>query len=361
MFYSRLTRVLLGAVLPGLPGMFTMGASVRADGPPCDSPYDPYAVSDAALQTCGIQKFPLDHVDVLPGGGKAFVYNIGGDVRTYKVPPAGFDALAATPEQLREYDLPARPAGGAQLSDWTQMMGSVHYLAPPPALLMLPVEALPNQSANSSPSPNWSGYEATGQTYNYVNGQWNELQALSTPCSNNEVVTWVGMGGDHGSQTLTQAGTGDNVSGLGQHQAWSEVLPKEPGIVPVYGLYAHAGYRFTVDIQRGASPYNTFYMYDSYSNNSASFEDNQTAFDGSTAEFIVERPYNTVGKYLYQLTNFSYVTWLYAGFQNNGTLPIGSYPNHSITMQNASSATLASPDSLYNSGQQFNDNYKNCG
>jgi len=363
MFRTKFLTALLGVALLSIPARVTGIGLAGAAGPSCDSSFDPYTVSDAVLQACGIQKFALQSVETLPDGGKAYVYQIDGDVRTYKVPPPRFDALNATAAQLAEYDFPPRPTSGPELSSWRSMMGRVHIVQPPPALIMLPVEALPNSSPSSTPSANWSGYEATGQTYNYINGQWNELQALSTPCNNNEVVTWVGMGGDYGSQTLVQAGTGVNVSGLGQHQAWSEVLPKEQGLVPVLGLYAHAGYRFTVDIQRGVSPYNTFYLYDSYSGNGASFEDNQIAFDGSTAEFIVERPYNNRGKYFYQLTNFDWMTWMYAVFANNGTQQIGNYPNHSIEMRNngGTGTLLAQPDGLYNSGSQFDDFYKACG
>lgn len=107
--------------------------------PDCNSSYNPYDYTPAALQECGVKTFPLTSVTDLPGGGATYNYDMGhGVVAHMTMPPAGFDALTASDAQLAEYGFPARPTDPAQLATWEQAMSHVTVAAPPPFLVELP-------------------------------------------------------------------------------------------------------------------------------------------------------------------------------------------------------------------------------
>ncbi|HYM95780.1 MAG TPA: G1 family glutamic endopeptidase [Candidatus Sulfotelmatobacter sp.] len=230
------------------------------------------------------------------------------------------------------------------------------------ALLPITVEPYGGVTANTTRYYNWSGYVATSSSrsaYSSAETVYNEPQALSTPCSNNAAVTWAGLGG-YTTGTLAQDGTGINTPGLGQHQAWSEILPDQPYIQP-QPLYGHAGYGFIAEVNLlgGGGGFN-FYMYDRYTGYGLSYQEFTNSYDASSADFIVERPtYN--GKWM-NLTNFAYLNFLDAWV--NGNQPsngVGHYPNDNVNMvNNANTYIMAQPGGLSNNGQTFTDYYKNC-
>jgi hypothetical protein len=93
-----------------------------------------------------------------------------------------------------------------------------------PAANMLRPHAGPASHATST---NWSGYVATGSTYNSVSSSWTEPTAT---CSSGDQFSsfWVGLDGD-GSNTVEQTGSeADCQGGTPQYFAWYEIFPSAP-------------------------------------------------------------------------------------------------------------------------------------
>jgi hypothetical protein len=154
------------------------------------------------------------------------------------------------------------------------------------------------------------------------------------------MLTWAGIG--LGAQSaLAQAGTSVDTPGIGQYQGWYEVLPDQTtlNLLPLSGA---GGWRFEADITRYSGYYH-FYVYDSFSGNWLGFNVPTSSYDGSHADFIVERPL-TNGSLL-NLTNFN--TEQFNDAWVNGSNPIGNYPNAPISMYNGANL-LASATSLSN-------------
>ncbi len=318
----------------------------------CSASFDVYKVSVAVLQGCGFRTFPLQATQPLSDGGAEYVYIADGLKTVYPVPPAGLDLASATDEQLSLYGLPARPSDALALAEWRSEMGRLHILPPPPFLVEIRARA-------DITATNWSGYvaqSASSTAYTQAEIKYNEPQALSTPCANNSATTFAGLGGF--SNKLAQDGTGINTPGLGQHQAWSEVLPDQSGIRPQQ-LYGHAGYAFIAEVNRlGSGGGFNFYMHDTYSGSGVVFQVSSNNYDGRNADFIVERPY--YGGSPRNLTNYSYINVLDAWV--NGTAPsngVGNYTHSAVNMYNGPDL-LAYPGALSNSGQTFTDYYVAC-
>jgi hypothetical protein len=286
-----------------------------------------------------------------------YEYNVDGLETIFKVPPIGFNPLSASTDQLASYGFPPRPTTPNELALWMKMGSNFHSITPPAFL------AEAHTSASSS--QNWSGYlsgNASSGTYYSAEGYWNELQALSTTCPGNTVLTWAGLGGwiPSGSHYLGQDGTAVNVSGVGQHQAWYEIVPKNGAIVPV-NLYAHAGYGFVALTFYHSQGYYEFYMYDYYSGQGTDFTVTTGDYDGMTADFIVERGQSGSG--YTPLTNFSYLTykdaWVNGNSSGNG---VGYYNPNNILMwaqPNGGGDLLAQPTGLTNN-LLFTVTWENC-
>ena len=157
---------------------------------------------------------------------------------------------------------------------------------------------------------------------------------------------------------MAQGGTGLNTPGLGQHQAWYEVLPDQPNLQAL-NLYGRAGYGFAEFTSWHGGLY-SFYFQDYYSGSYISFDYYTSSYNGANADFIVERAQNN-GVPL-NLTNYSYVNYRSAFVNSYGT-GVGQYPNAKIAMWSHANGTgnlLAYADPLTNSGQSFVDHYAYC-
>jgi hypothetical protein len=118
-------------------------------------------------------------------------------------PPAGFNPLTATDEQLKCYGFPQRPQSGSHaLALWTKAMsGAKHWV--------------PGRSAGEGHVPytvyygTWGGYVAQGAnnstTFKEVQGFWTQ-QATNATRDGHHIGDWVGLGG-FTSASLIQAGT----------------------------------------------------------------------------------------------------------------------------------------------------------
>ncbi len=245
---------------------------------------------------------------------------------TYVVPPQGLDFSSASAAELAEYGIPPAPSDPSALSDWQDMIAHLHLVTPPPSLAATSITNVTN------PSNVWSGYEAyssSSTAYNLVEGQYNEPQALSTPCAGNAATTWAGLGGD-GSQDLAQDGTAINAPGLGQHQAWSEVLPDQPYSI-AQPLSGHPGWRFYAEVNHISGGFH-MYLYDSESGDGTAFTVHSNNYSGKTADFIVERP--IVNHAPVPLTNYAYINYIQTYVNNiSSSSGVGAYPHSPITME----------------------------
>jgi hypothetical protein len=313
----RIVALVLPAAIVLVLGPFTQANSATAgrlrqvDRPViCSTSFNPYTQLVSVLRACGDRIEWLQHVTALPGGGKAYSY---GDYTTL-VPPAGFNVLNASDEQLSEYGFPTRKQLG---SGWYDVMRHVRSFAQPTPYLVedpnaqmgLPVPAATARLASSTYYDylNWAGYVVDNHQYTEVTATWIEPR-MAGGCSNDDFSQWVGMGGFNGSGDLGQDGTAFNEQGIGQHQGWIETIENNDNspAVPVE-VWAHPGYGFYAstlwDAAQGKFYY---YMEDYYTGRTSSNESRVVSADQSSVEVISERTH--AGSGWAELTNFQVVT-----------------------------------------------------
>lgn len=83
---------------------------------------------------------PLTPVDIraLPDGGTDYVYDTDGDgigETRVPIPPADFDRLTATDQQIERYGLPPRPTDPESLARWRDTVGRGRNAGPGLAIL----------------------------------------------------------------------------------------------------------------------------------------------------------------------------------------------------------------------------------
>jgi hypothetical protein len=237
-------------------------------------------------------------------------------------------------------------------------MRNLHLIAPPPFLvadnrIRIGRGLARGQSrirrANSS---NWAGNYANGHSnYGFVHASWAE-PAIDTSCARSDVAMWVGLGGVAHTGTLAQDGTAFGAPGIGDHQAWFEILPAFP--VPV-NVTATRGKSFDAytsrETQGGRAGYVFFLKNDSTGAGVSPFVAS-SSYDGNTADVITERTEN--------LKNFDpfMITEADAAFGGTDHL-FGSSLPHVGTFMFGKSRELAFPGSINGSGG-WSMNYKNC-
>jgi len=98
-------------------------------------------------------------------------------------------------------------------------------------------------------SYNWSGYaqsDADG-TYTAVTDTWTVPTVNTAVAGDQYSADWVGIGG-FSDGTLVQAGTeADNINGVAQYDAWTEVLPAPENVLPK--LVVHPGDEIQTTVQ----------------------------------------------------------------------------------------------------------------
>jgi hypothetical protein len=356
---SRRSKILLAsagaaAVIPLLSAAASPAATSISD---CGSSFDPYQYTPSALAACGYATFPQVAVNAMAGGGSSYDYQLddGGTVRFY-VPPASFDPSTATDAQLDEYGFPPRPTDPDALSQWNTEMNGYQGVDPPPSFL---TES--NVVNDTVYYQNWSGYAVTEPqgTFTHAEAVFVEPTFGSSRCSTNMESTWAGIGGfNPNTVNLAQNGTAHNEPGIGNHQAWWEILPGRA--FPVAGFGGRAGYWFDASTRKITGGFR-FYFFDYYSGKAKAFDVTKAGgygYDGSSAEAIAERP--SVNGVLQNLSNFGTLTFISARANGNGFNTFD--PNghrHGIHMQTNSGHDLADPSGIGTSGQ-FTDTQHNC-
>lgn len=339
------SKRLLGAVAGialGLATGLVRVSPLSAAAPGC--PSDVFAATRTELAACGVVTYPLIATERLTDGGYRYLYRVGRQEAYYLIPPESFVPRSATAAQLSEYGIPTKPENPSLVAHWTQMVSNMHFVPAPPYLAETSVHAVDYT--------NWSGYYASG-SFTSSEGDWNE-PSLGSSCTNNGEATWTGLGAVN-SGNLGQDGTimGSNIPGLNQHQAWTEILPAGAF---AQNLYATVGQGF--DAQTSwSSPFYHFYLHNDYTGGTVSFYSSASSFDGSTADFIAERP--AVSGSLDNLSNFGTLSYNFALANNNS---INQYSDTNVTMTNGLPwpfrTVLATASSL--SISSFTVTYQNC-
>lgn len=330
--------------------IISSGASTA--GSTCQQPIDPYSLSSSAVAECGFTVSPLESATTTANGSTTYVYGAEGAVETFVVPPQSFDASTATAAQLAEYNIPAQPPSTqpSKLALWNEMVNNLHFATPPTRLISVPVAA-----STATTSANWSGYIDTAATNAYASadGIYVEPSRMSTSCSSNAALVWSGLGGYHITTDLAQDGTALNVPSVGIHQAWWEI---RPGALTPLPLYATAGSDFESFVRHVSGTTYSFFLYNYSTGSSLGFnETGGSAFDGTTAEYIVERP--TVNGSLWNLTNLGTVQFVNTSSNSNSA---GSYANYQVTMWPSGGSPMETPGSISVSTGQFSDTFDQC-
>lgn len=226
------------------------------------------------------------------------------------------------------------------------MVSSLHFVIPPTTLVSVNLES-------NITSSNWSGYINTSneQIYNTAQAYWTEPTLQASRCSQNSATFWAGLG-RFNSKQLAQDGTALNVPGFGEHQAWSEVLPTQSSMVAA-NLYTTPGAQFVSSVTYEGNNNFSFYMYNFATGQATSFVVNAYGCDGSTAEYIAERP--TTNGTIDNLSNFGTIDFISAETNGNS---IGTYGHSAITMTDGNT-TLAIPSALYG-GSSFSVTQHAC-
>jgi hypothetical protein len=338
----------MGLLTLSLSSMSTNTAGVTQAN--CNVPFNPYAAGQLArASACGDKLFPRISEKVLGNGATHYSYDVEGVKTTYITPPTGFDAATASASQLTQYGIPTPPSrqDAAAYQQWSQMVNNLHFVNPPSTLVVSQTKADTNNI--------WAGYINTSneQIYTTAQGTYVEPSLGPSRCSSNSVTFWSGLGG-YGVNQLAQDGTALNVPGVGQNQSWSEVLPAQ-GTMVLQSLYATPGYNFITSVHYAGSNTFSFYMYNFYSGLATSFDVVANGYNGSTAEYIAERPLTNDQRD--NLSNFGTMTFTSAYTNGNA---LDSYGHSALTMVNSSDGhILATPSGIAN-GDSFSITQDNC-
>lgn len=292
----------------------------------------------------------------LPHGGTGYFFCQGGKETEAASPPAGFRPLQATAAQLAEYGFPARPAGGTALKTWRRAVSDWSPSAAAPVL------DVTNQRAATN--SHWSGWVAHPSSGNhYVTAEATITQpayhAPQSGCSPGYLVSWVGIGGWN-SGNLIQDGT--EIEQGATYIPWYEWLGAAGtiNITRMPDVTIHAGDQVFMYVTYEASNHLVdFYISDSDGTGHSYQTSLGTGdFDGSTAEWIDERP--LIGSSFPNLAHYGSDPWTGAEVENNA----GDYVDAkntgsqtSVTMT-GNDGNLSVPGSLGTSS--FTDTYAHC-
>lgn len=290
--------------------------------------------SPASAQTNGTtesytENVTFSSIDILPDGGLDYTFFVEGIENHYYVPPEGFDPITASDETLAMYAFPARPSedDSEEYAAWVERM--TNYTGTP--LPEIEVTVKPNPAAkNAEPlqsravsgteqSLNWSGYMAdlgTNSTTYYTQVQMDYTHpAISSIEGSSSTSYWIGLGGDNTGK-LVQAGTATINTSL--HYAWYEYLSDTGNSVvaqEISSLTISPGDKIHLYIAfQAANGKFEYYIANDTTGKSASglvSLPTATQFDGTTAEWIVERSSTstTSGLHLIEkLGNYGQVT-----------------------------------------------------
>jgi hypothetical protein len=264
-------------------------------------------------------------------------------VHAFAAPPAGFNPLSATPQQLAQYGLPQAPdprAAPDQYQVWAQaMQAATVYVRP----FFTPHPEI--RADIPTTSSNWSGTAITGSynSFREVQGQWVVPNIDTSSVAGAMVVTWVGIDG-YGNGRVEQDGSLGWASPSGPYYcAWTELYPLQ-GIL-CSNLSVKPGQTiYTYMTTNASSTY--FFMENTNTGNYISFTEAGGCLC-QTAEWITERPSN--GSVPYPLARFGTVVMTDEGASSGTTdwwAHTSPYTTYRINMVGSTGKTLVTTTNL---------------
>ncbi|WP_051263400.1 G1 family glutamic endopeptidase [Tuberibacillus calidus] len=227
--------------------------------------------------------------------------------------PSNFNPYTASNKELKNHHLPIKPKNKKEYKQWKHVISTIKtgkYIKP------VFTEVKHKNSVSTVGSYNWSGY-VTNDTYgspdiNVVSGYW-QVPDVENSKINTFSSSWVGIGGINKENHLIQAGTEQQVDANGNKvfYFWWEQLPNYE--TKITSLSVHPGDQVFVYISYDPSDKTAWYFIENMTAGGyTNFEvDAGYSYDGSTADWIVERPTIFVnGKSsLSKLANFNYIVF----------------------------------------------------
>jgi hypothetical protein len=269
----------------------------------------------------------------------------GVTVRTFKLPPSGFNPLEAEDRELVLYGFPARPTEDAQMFQrWkTALSQPIHLVEPWFRPMMHKQRRLPRRTRapkNGAESFDiWSGvaiHAPAGDSFRWVEGTFTVPNAFPPVHPQDGVwysaSTWVGIDGIDPSKDVLQAGCDCDVimhAGSLQRQVtpWWEWYPAETYWIGSIALSPGDTVHCLIWVKVGSTTEATILLNNLTSGIGASFEvtaPTGVALSGNCAEWVVERlQFDTNAP---QLARYGevYFEEAYAGTINGTTLQGGS-------------------------------------
>lgn len=222
----------------------------------------------------------------------------------YRQPPADFNPLTATEDQLQYYGYPLRPDDPTQLNDWIKSVSGTWVK--PDFKDDGATETTLKQFTNSSKTStaNWSGYERKATVYG-VNGFW--TVPTVSGISDGAMSQWVGLGGSQKGVPLIQAGSEEAIrNGKNSYSLWFELVNAGYSTeysVPI-NIPVHPGDNIYTRVYLSGFPSGscnaTFYVSNSTTGKNTGFfvkNFRNYAKVATSAEWISERPQYTNGSY----------------------------------------------------------------
>ena len=265
----------------------------------------------------------------LSDGGQLYTYDLpDGSVMSVPYPPADFNPLTASDEQLAQYDIEPKPTDptGAQL--WAQRLASYYRGESPSTTLEVPLPNSPS-FATIYNSP-WVGWEVgqpgvSASTYLAIHSNFT-VPTVQGLCASTQFGIWIGLGGNStATNDLVQQGLG---------WCWMQQSgPPTPGFHPflefantqlavafcgqlnwTLGATHDIFQSLSYDSRAGKA---NFWMQDlapgGATHNCALTKPSGWVFNGATAEWVIEDTQTTY-------PNFSDIVWTNAQVETSSDL-----------------------------------------
>jgi len=216
-------------------------------------------------------------------------------------------------------------------------------------------------------STNWAGYAVTApdSTFTDVKGSWVQPSATCAVRKSTYSSFWIGLGGSNeGAQGLEQAGTASDCRPNGQaaNYAWYEIIPAPPVVVP---LTVSPGDTITAEVSVTGTTA-SFQLTNTTTGQVYSGQDNVTALDLTSAEWIAEAPaqcssLSSGNCTVLPLANFGSVLFSSAATtvtsptvtNYTGTISDPTWSFTSISLGGGPGASAATPSDLSADGTSF--------
>ena len=201
-------------------------------------------------------------------------------------------------------------------------------------------------SAASKNSYDWSGYVACGGGFSSVSGAWSVPYVEPRGSGSSELASWVGIGGANGARDLIQTGTNAIVAnGSVSYTAWYELYPAPSVTIP---LSVSAGDSIFASVASLGGGRWFIYLEDRSTGGSYHAIVNYRS-TGSSAEWIIERPWTTTGQT--ELPAFSGAAFTRMFARKNGTaITPATSPADKLTLISRRGIPLLSPSALSHAG-----------